>query len=202
MRVKTAKELFRQITKVYFNEANVIFAQQSRVAKPKLNLVVITPGVIRRPYMANYGASKEELIGSYETRMSIIVDYFSKGTPITDASTDAVVAYDNTAMDEMIGFANYLNSKYVTDWCYMNDVAITIDDDAQDLTGIVNDNNYEYRARLSVQFYFTQRAVGQAAIGSVEEDDVIRYPVPLEEILPLDNETGWFETAEIEEEEQ
>ena len=202
MRVKTAKELFRQITKVYFNEANVIFAQQSRAAKPKLNLVVITPGVIRRPYMANYGASKEELIGSYETRMSIIVDYFSKGTPITDASTDAVVAYDNTAMDEMIGFANYLNSKYVTDWCYMNDVAITIDDDAQDLTGIVNDNNYEYRARLSVQFYFTQRAVGQAAIGSVEEDDVIRYPVPLEEILPLDNETGWFETAEIEEEEQ
>ena len=202
MRVKTAKELFRQITKVYFNEANVIFAQQSRVAKPKLNLVVITPGVIRRPYMANYGVSKDELIGSYETRMSIIVDYFSKGTPITDASTDAVVAYDNTAMDEMIGFANYLNSKYVTDWCYMNDVAITIDDDAQDLTGIVNDNNYEYRARLSVQFYFTQRAVGQAAIGSVEEDDVIRYPVPLEEILPLDNETGWFETAEIEEEEQ
>lgn len=201
MRVKTARELFRQITKAYFSKSSVIFAQQSRAAKPKLNLVVITPGVVRRPYMANYGNSGAELIGSYETRMSITVDYFCHGLAIVDESTGATVAYENTAMDELIGFANYLNSKYVTDWCYLNDVAITIDDDAQDLTGIVNDNNYEYRARLSVQFYFTQRAVGQAAIASVPGDDVIRYPVPLEELLPLDNETGWFDSAEIEEEE-
>ena len=37
----------------------------------------------------------------------------------------------------------------------------------------MNDNNYEYRARLPVLFYFTQKAVGHAA---VLKEESIQYP--------------------------
>ena len=49
MRVGQAKELFRALTKQYFGGANVVFANQSRTAKQKEPLVVLTPGNVHRP---------------------------------------------------------------------------------------------------------------------------------------------------------
>lgn len=43
MRVGQAKELFRALTQQYFGGANVVFANQSRTAKQKVPLVVLTP---------------------------------------------------------------------------------------------------------------------------------------------------------------
>lgn len=42
MRVGQAKELFRALTQQYFGGANVVFANQSRTAKQKVPLVVLT----------------------------------------------------------------------------------------------------------------------------------------------------------------
>ena len=67
-------------------------------------------------------------------------------------------------MDDMLSFADFLNSDYAIRWCHVNDVSILIDGDVQDLTGVVNDTNYEYRARMSVLFYFTQKTVGPTAV--------------------------------------
>ena len=64
--------------------------------------------------------------------------------------------YSNTAMDEILAFADYLNSPKCVAWCNEHDVSILIETDAQDLTGAVNDNNYEYRSRLEVLLSFTQ----------------------------------------------
>lgn len=49
MRVGQAKELFRALTQQYFGGANVVFANQSRTAKQKVPLVVLTPGNVHRP---------------------------------------------------------------------------------------------------------------------------------------------------------
>lgn len=67
------------------------------------------------------------------------------------------VAYENTAMGRYARLCGFLNSQYAIEWCHSHDVAISFDGDAQDLTGLVNDNNYEFRSRLPVLFYFTQK---------------------------------------------
>lgn len=54
MRVGQAKELFRALTQQYFGGANVVFANQSRTAKQKEPLVVLTPGNVHRPQAPNY----------------------------------------------------------------------------------------------------------------------------------------------------
>lgn len=174
MRVTDVRELFRQITKQYFAAVTVIFSYQSRAAKPGLGLVVLTPGAVKRPYLPNYQQIDDTMVGCYQSRLSITVDLFTHGSPVLDDETGEIAAYENTAMDDVLSYVDYLNSQFVTDWSYINDVAVILDGDAQDLTGVINDNNYEYRARVTVMLYFTQQAVGMTGVA---KEKSIRYPV-------------------------
>ena len=76
-------------------------------------------------------------------------------------------------MDDMLSFADFLNSEHTVQWSHQNDVSILIDGDVLNLTGVVNDTSYEFRSRLTVQFYFTQKAVG-ASTALLESS--LQYP--------------------------
>lgn len=163
MRVSQAKELFRSLLQEYFAGAEVSFSRQSRAAKGSVPLVIITPGNVHRTRDSVMDLIDGTIVASYPSRISMQVDLFTKGAPVTDPSTGKIIASENTAMDDILAFMDFLDSLYVIAWCNKHDVSMVIDGDAQDLTGIVNDNNYEYRSRVSVFFYFTQTAVGHTA---------------------------------------
>lgn len=173
MRVGQAKELFRSLTKEYFAEAQVVFANQSRTPMQAIPLVVITPGNVNRPTHPNYEVVDGVLVGNYLSRFSLTVDLFSNGTPVIDEETDETVAYEDNAEDDLLAFVDFLNSEYALAWSHRNDVSILVDGDVLSLTGVVNDTTYQYRARLTAQFYFTQRTVGHAAVLS---EDSVKYP--------------------------
>ncbi len=181
MRVSEAKELFRQLTKSYFVGATVTFTRQSRAAKPEIPLVTITPGNVKRPINPVYKTIDGVQVGCYLSRISMIVDLFTNGAPVIDDDTGETVAYENTAVDDMLSYADFLGSQYAVEWCGRNDVAISIEGETQDITGLVNDNNYEFRSRLNVLFYFTQKAVGYA--GTLDEGSIL-YPTKDEEGKP------------------
>ena len=172
MRVLEARNLFRELTEEYFSGARVIFSNQSRAAKPPTSLVVITPSAVKRPYRPTLEIVDSEEVGYYQSRLSFTVDLFTRGSPVIDDSGN-IVAYENSAVDDMLGYADFLNSTYVVNWSHMHDVAIIIEGDTEDTTGIINDHNYEYRARLTVMFYFTQETVGPTA---VLKESSIQYP--------------------------
>jgi len=188
MRVSDAKELFRQLVKEYFTDASVIFANQSRTPKPKLDLVTMLFGNVNRPVAPNYAVIDGELAGHYLSKISADIDFFTHGTPVYLASADGAsltngtgqatayespAVFENTAMDTMLAFADFLNSEYTVEWCSKHDMSILTDGDVQDLTNIVNDTTYEYRARLPVQLYFTHTAAGYTA--ELKESS-IKYP--------------------------
>lgn len=175
MKVSEAKDLLLALVSGYFSGAEVTFTRQSRVAKPEIPLVTLTPGIVKRPQSPVYKVVDGILVAHYESRMSVQVDLFTHGDPVIDDDTDMVVAYSDSAVDDMLAFVSFLNSPHTIEWCHTNDVSVLTDGDVQDLTGLVNDNNYEYRARLSILFYFTQMAVGHAA---VLQESSIRYAVP------------------------
>ncbi len=161
MNISTVKEKFRLLAKEHFVDSLVIFAKQSRTTKPNIPLVTILPGNVRRHRSENevYGANGTE--GYYLSRIQLTIDLFTNGKPVYDEGVE--IGQDNTAVDEMLLFANFLNSQYVTLWCNRNDVSLVIEGDVQDLTGIVNDTTYEFRSRLIVNLYFTQKTVGEKA---------------------------------------
>lgn len=172
MRVTNVKNLFRDLTKQYFQGATVVFGNQSRVAKPTLSLVTIATGNVKRPHSPNYATIDGVLVGHYLSRIPMTVDLYTHGAPVLD-DNERIVAYEDTALDDILAYADFLNSPYVVQWCRNNDITILIDGDAQNMTGLLNETNYEYRARLSVFVYFTQKAVGTSAILS---ETAIKYP--------------------------
>lgn len=196
-----AKELFRQLTATYFARANVTFSRQSRVAKQAQPLVLLTSGNVNRPGTPNYSTVNGVVVGNYLSRLSFTVDLFTNGVAVTDPDTGRTVAYEDNALDDMLSFADFLNSEYTVFWCHEHDVAVLVDGDAQDLTGLVNDNNYEYRARLTVLFYFTQQAVEHAAV--LHENSIVYptddpdKPYSPEEPVETESPTGGYETDYI-----
>ncbi len=182
MRVEQAKSLFQALTESYFSKANVVFANQSRVPMQKIPLVLLTPGTVHRPSAPAYEVIGGERIGNYLSRLSITIDLFTNGSPVLDEETGATVAYADSSEDDLLAFADFLNSDFTVDWCHKNDVSILIEGDVQSLTAVVNDTTYQYRARLTVAFYFTQRTVGRAA---VLKESSIKYPTG-----EIDPETG------------
>lgn len=173
MKVGQVKELFRSLTKEYFAGAQVVFANQSRTPMQKIPLVVITPGNVNRPLYPNYETVNGILVGAYLSRFSVTIDLFSNGEPVIDEETGQTVAYEDNTEGDLLAFADFLNSEHTLAWSRRNDVSLLIDGDVQSLTGVVNDTTYQYRARLSVQLYFTQKAVDRAA---VQSEDSIKYP--------------------------
>lgn len=165
-----AKEQLRLLVEEFFgDDSTVIFNNQSRTVKPPGNLVVIGFGSPRRHTNINNSTEENnDIIGNYQTQVSVTIDYFSHGKAVTDEN-DRAVAYEDDAADKMLAFANFLNSDYVIDWCYRNDTAVNIEGEIQDLTAVVNDTSYEYRARVVMQFYFTQRVEGYKASSNVAD---------------------------------
>lgn len=211
MRVTDAKSIFRDLVATYFAGAMVIFSEQSRMAKPTLALVTIRFGNVTRPYRPNVRYYQGEPVGYYLSKVAVTVENFTHGRPLKDGLGN-VYAYENMAEDDMLSFADFLNSEYVLNWCHKNDVSITIEGDVQDMTGLVNDSNYEYRARLNLSFYFVQYAVGAA--GTLLESSLVKgqdgryYIDPYSEqtssgggtdVLARET-TGYFNDVEITEE--
>lgn len=163
MRVSEAKELFRLLVKEFFTDYTVIFDRQSRTTKPKIPLVTISPGNVKRQRAANELLNLSDIEGYFHSKIPFVLDLFTNGSPVIDEETGAEIAREDTATDEMALFANFLDSQYVTVWSNTNDVAVQVEGDVLNLTGIVNDTTYEFRSRLTVNFYFTQKTVGGKA---------------------------------------
>lgn len=172
MRLSTVKELFLALSQRYFAGANVVFAKQSRAAKMDIPLVTLTFGNVRRAWDPVDYEIDGTNVSAYPSRVGVVVDLFTHGEPVLD-DDGKPFAHENTAMDDMLAFADFLGSHFVADWCNRNDLTILIEGDIQDLTGLLNDNNYEFRSRMNLMLHFTQKAVGNTAVMS---EASILYP--------------------------
>ena len=77
---------------------------------------------------------------------------------------------ENTAEDDLLGFVSFLNSEYAVNWCHARDIAILVPNTVTDLTDIINDTNYQYRAMVEVTVNFTMAAIGYT--GTLEPESV------------------------------
>ena len=173
MRLEQARETFRELTKIFFQTAEVCFTNQSRIAKGSIPLITIGTGPVHRSTFSSNEDIDGVTISSYPARVSVTVDLFTNGKEVVDEESGEVVAYEDSAVDDLLSFVDFLNSSYTVNWCREKDISILIDGDVQNMTGIVNDTNYEYRARVALFLNYTHRAIGYAA--AVKEDS-IQFP--------------------------
>ena len=153
------KKLLMQLTQTYFAGATVTYAKQSFVAKPSSPLVTLTTGSVNRSRNPPVKIIEGTPVAFYPASVPVQIDLFTHGRQEEIAPGFTPIA-ENTAEDDMLAFESFLNSPFVTQWCHQHDIAIVVPTAVQDLTDLVHDTNYEFRAMLEIAVYFTMTAIG------------------------------------------
>lgn len=158
-----ARKYLKNITQKYFAGATVDFAKQSSKVRAKAPFVCLTLGSPTRDSYPTQRMVDDRLVSYYQTRLPVQIDLFTNGSE-GEAGGNGFVAMEDTSVDDLTDFVDYLESWYVTDWCHRIGAAIIVNGGVQSLTGLVTDTDYEYRAMVEIVFCYVHKAVGYTGI--------------------------------------
>ena len=123
MTLSELKVALRQLTKLYFKRAEVTFTKQSFRAKPTGPLVTLSMAPVSRPMNPPVKIIDGRPVAFYPASTSIQIDLFTNGAQEEVEQGFTPIA-ENTAEDDMLAFASFLNSEYVVQWFHERDIAI------------------------------------------------------------------------------
>ena len=161
MTQRELKERLYDITAEYFalldKQGSIVWGKTKPV-NPNSPMVTLTMSDTARPYrpMRRYidGVPHD----SYPSSTILRVDLFTKGAPTTDKE-NVMSRNENTAVNDLSDFANFLNSVYADHWCGRNGISLKART-VQDLTALINDISWQYRALLEIDVGFMQTSAG------------------------------------------
>ena len=165
--VAEARQVIYDLTKFYFQKADVVFAKQSFRVKPIKPLVTLSFGTITRPLNPPVKVIDGRPVSLYPTTMMVQIDLFTKGRQ-REIAAGITPVMENTAANDMMAFAGFLGSEYAVQYCHKKDIAVVLLGNVQDLTDLINDTNYEYRAMLELELRFTSCAIGYMGTLSID----------------------------------
>ena len=79
MRLSEVQDLFYNLISQYFAGANISYARQDRIAKPKSPLVLLTYGNVTRYDMPNYMIVDGVNVAQYQSSVLLDIDLFTHG---------------------------------------------------------------------------------------------------------------------------
>lgn len=195
MNVNEVRKAILELAQLYFKGATVTLARQSRIAKQGVPLVTIYTGVVNRPLYPPTQIIDGVPVSYYPSSVTVQIDLFTKGRKV-DTEEGSTPIMENTAVDDLAAFVSFLNSEYVVQYCNKKDISIVVPNAVQDLTGLIDDTNYEYRAMVEVTVNFTTRAIG--ITGTMSADGgIAQTPSGGGNLGLLDVEGDYFEDVEI-----
>ena len=160
------KEKLYDLVATYFAtldaKGNIVWGKTKPV-KPNSPMVSLSLAQVQRPYRPARQYVDGVIRDSYPSSTILRVDLFTKGAPTTD-KPDVTAQNENTAVNDLSEFADFLNSVYVDHWCGNNGVSLRART-VQDLTAIGNETSWQYRALLEIDVGFVQNATGHTATG-------------------------------------
>jgi hypothetical protein len=90
------------------------------------------------------------VFSSYPSETTLQVDLFTKGK-----FSEAQYA-ENTATSDLLDFVNFIDAPSTIEWSNRNDVSLRLLNGVQDLSEIINDSQWQYRAMCELAVSFTQ----------------------------------------------
>ena len=173
MTIEDVKDVLCGLAEAYFTGANVAWDRTSK-AMPKVPLVCLDLGVQRRNYQS-ISEIKSGGEGRYiEVKSTFItvpwtVELFTHGEKCVK---DGHTYKRNTALTEINGFVDYMDSDVVLDTLNSHGIAAVITGQITDTTA-VHDNDYEFRAKVEFEVSCMMTGDGEGKeIGIIEHAEV------------------------------
>jgi len=138
--------------KTYWDGATVAWGATNKV-KPQSPLVIIQLGTVTRSIQPITQAINGIVFSAYPSEVPLQVDLFTRGGAV---ETDDGEYYDNTSTTDMLDFLNFIDSVATIEWSNINDISISLLSGVQDLSQVINDSQWQYRAMVELNVSFTQ----------------------------------------------
>ena len=210
MTLRELKQKLYELTSGYFKNAIVAWDKVSGAVNPKAPAVVLSTISVQRPYQPIKQTVDGIIVHCYPSKTTLQVDLYTKGALLESGGGNVTAAYENTAVEDLTDFVNYINSVAVDHWSDIHDVSI-LANEVQDLTELVNDTTWDYRAMVELEIGFTQTAVGHGGImweGGITYGEDGKPLSEQPEFTPTpsggrsqeiaDQSTGWFNQVKTE----
>lgn len=145
--------LYERVT-AYWSGATVVWGATDKV-KPPAPLVVLRSGAVTRAIQPVTQMVGGIVFSAYPSELPVQVDLFTQGQAV---EVDDKEYYENTATSDLLDFVNFLDSPATVEWSARHDVGIALLGGAQDLSEVINDSQWQYRAMVELRLTFTQWA--------------------------------------------
>ena len=195
------KNLVFDLISTYFSGASVVWGHGSKV-RPGSPLVVLQALAVTRSHHPINRYQDGVVISSYPSQTRIQVDLYTPGA-VAEEEEGISREAENTAIDDMLDFVSFVNSPYAIEWCSRVDLSL-LANEVNDLSQLINDTSWDYRAMTELQVGYTHHAVGHTGTmwdGGVHYDEH-GHPVKLPFVVTpsggrwpegAEASTGYFE---------
>lgn len=199
MTLNELKDYVYDLVSTYFEGATVVWAEQY-MASFQLPFLTLKMKNLSLPLFPIKLGDNNAPIDYYEATRVLEINLYTKGKEIK--VNEKSVGTENTAAGDMLCFLLYLQSDYITEKNVNHNVNLLPSGPVQDLTALVNDTRYEYRAMQEFTLKFMLENHGFAGqITRVYPDagnsDFQQTASGGGSVELNKKETGYFEAAEI-----
>lgn len=164
MNLEEAKESLYDITAMFFRGAAILWAEQINT-RPAPPCVTLKMGALQRNA---FPLVDEEGSRYYSCRTTAEINLYTMGKPIT-VKDNVTGNYANTATSDLMDFFNFVESEEITDKLAGKGIEVTLIPPVRDLTVLLNDSKYRYRAMAEAAVTFAQEANGLYGIGGMPD---------------------------------
>lgn len=188
MTYNDARSIIYDATVSYFANATVTMANTKQVKKTK-PMVTMNFGPLQSNTFPNEVEYEGEPCDYYQASAKLEVQLFTNGRQLSNGGME------NTAVGDLTDYVNYMTSKMMVVEFGKHDLTVMKAGAVQDVSAIINDTSYEYRAMVEFDVNFTMAVVGYGGIldeSSVKMDEP--DPEHPGEVLPPHIDPVWTET--------
>lgn len=156
MKIAEAKEEFRKLVADYFGDSRVFYAQTKMVKLPEPYITIQITGINRQVHESKLIEDSGYVDAYREIVASVDLNLYTKGRSIAGSST----VYANTSLDDLVGFMDYLESEAGIGKQDTAGIAIAVDSQPKDLSALIREAQFQYRAMASFTLRFTDMTYG------------------------------------------
>ena len=154
MTLNQLKNILHPYLTAYWRGATVAWGATNKV-KPLAPLVILRPGTVTRAAQPVTQMINGIVFSAYPSELPLQVDLFTKGHTVDEARGQYA---ENTAVSDLLDFINYLDSPATVEWSNRHDIGISLYGGVQDLSEVINNSQWQYRAMAEIRLTFTQWA--------------------------------------------
>lgn len=170
MTVAEARQCLYEIVREYYGNDHVFWAGAKLTQRPTPYVTIQFTSYTRQMFPPHTMSDDEFWTAHRLISASVDINLYTKGQNVSEGHYDA--AYANTALDDLENFASYLDSDYVTEKTQSftdsngnadpyGGMAILVDPNIKDMSALLRDSQYQYRAMCTLTVQFTDAASGQ-----------------------------------------